>query len=63
MKTLTKETMDELLIAMDMYKKIASELIEKLISETEQPEINEIVKGHYYSYSAWIKFQRAFACG
>ncbi|MGM1050677.1 MAG: DUF6896 domain-containing protein [Bacillota bacterium] len=51
MNSLTKETMDELLAAMDTYKAIAQELIDKLISETNQPEKSEIIKGGYYLLS------------
>ncbi|UNK16234.1 hypothetical protein MNQ98_17080 [Paenibacillus sp. N3/727] len=51
MNSLTKETMDELLAAMDTYKVIARELIDKLISETNQPEKSEIIKGSYYLLS------------
>ncbi|TYQ15263.1 UNVERIFIED_CONTAM: hypothetical protein Cloal_1697 [Acetivibrio alkalicellulosi] len=48
MTALYKETIDELSTAMDTYKIIANKLIGKLISETKQPEIKEIIKGQYY---------------
>lgn len=51
MNTLTKETVDELLAAMDAYKEIAQELMDKLILETNQPEKSEIIKGSYYLIS------------
>ncbi|WJQ83154.1 DUF6896 domain-containing protein [Brevibacillus brevis] len=51
MNSLTKETVDELLAAMDAYKVIAQELIDKLILETNQPEKSEIIKGSYYLIS------------
>ncbi|MDK8179583.1 hypothetical protein [Paenibacillus sp. UMB4589-SE434] len=51
MNTLTNETMDELLAAMDTYKVIAQELIDKLILETNQSEKSEIIKGSYYLLS------------
>ena len=37
--------------AMDAYKVIAQELIDKLILETNQPEKSEIIKGNYYLIS------------
>ncbi|SEK74091.1 hypothetical protein [Paenibacillus sp. OK003] len=48
MHALTKETTDTLLEAMDTYKSIAQELIDKLISETSQAEKEEIINGAYY---------------
>lgn len=47
MNSLTKETVDEILAAMDTYKAIAQELISKLILETNQPEKSEIINGNY----------------
>ncbi|EPY06214.1 hypothetical protein PAALTS15_15881 [Paenibacillus alvei TS-15] len=47
MNSLTKETVDEILAAMDTFKGIAQELIGKLILETNQPEKSEIIKGNY----------------
>lgn len=51
MNSLTTETVDEILTAMDTYKEIAQQLIEKLILETNQPEKSEILKGNYYLIS------------
>lgn len=48
MTQLTNEIVNELLSAMDNYKSIAQILIDKLITETDQPEKTEIEKGHYY---------------
>jgi len=39
---------NELLIAIDSHKSIAEILIEKIIIETNQPEIENIRKGEYY---------------
>jgi len=47
MNSLTKETVDEILAAMDSFKGIAQELIDKLIVETNQPKKSEIIKGNY----------------
>jgi hypothetical protein len=47
MPILTKEIQDELVEAMDSYKDIAQGLIDRLILETEQPEKNKILDGHY----------------
>jgi len=47
MTKLTKNIVDELLPAMDNYKTIAQRLIDKLITETEQPEKLEIEAGNY----------------
>lgn len=47
MPIITKETQGELLEAMDSYKDIAQRLIDKLILETDQPEKNRILAGHY----------------
>lgn len=38
----------DLLVAMDRFKSLAQILIEKLISETDQPEKAKIKEGHYY---------------
>ena len=35
-------------MAMEAYKAIGEQLIDKLIAETDQPEKDEIEKGHYY---------------
>ncbi|MGV2881195.1 DUF6896 domain-containing protein [Paenibacillus taichungensis] len=51
MHALTKETTDTLLEAMDTYKRIAQELIDKLISETSQAEKSEIIDGAYHLLS------------
>ncbi|MGX1829206.1 DUF6896 domain-containing protein [Paenibacillus taichungensis] len=51
MHALTKETTDTLLAAMDKYKRIAQELIDKLISETSQAHKEEIINGAYYLLS------------
>ncbi|KGP79042.1 MULTISPECIES: DUF6896 domain-containing protein [unclassified Paenibacillus] len=51
MHALTKETTDTLLEAMDTYKRIAQELIDKLISETSQAEKEKIIDGAYYLLS------------
>lgn len=51
MNSLTKETIDEILAAMDTFKGIAHELIDKLIVETNQPEKSEIIKGNYFLIS------------
>ena len=48
MPTITKEITSELLIAMDAYAAIAEKLINKLISETDQPEKAKIKTGHFY---------------
>ncbi|MCV2444311.1 hypothetical protein OF842_14155, partial [Acinetobacter bereziniae] len=45
---LTSDVEQELLTAMDKYKAIAEELIDKLITETDQPEKEKINAGHYY---------------
>lgn len=47
--TLTSETTAELLAAMDIYKIIARQLIDKLISETDQPAIDAIKAGSYHA--------------
>ena len=47
MTILAKETINELLAAMDLYQTIAKQLVYKLISETDQPEIEKIKKGEY----------------
>lgn len=51
MHALTKETTDTLLEAMETYKRVAQELIDKLISETSQAEKSEIINGAYYLLS------------
>ncbi|RAW15032.1 hypothetical protein DC345_13350 [Paenibacillus taichungensis] len=51
MHPLTQETTDTLLEAMNAYKRIAQELIDKLISETSQAEKEEIITGAYYLLS------------
>lgn len=48
MTKLTKNIVDELLTAMDNYKTIAELLIDKLITETDQPEKAEIQAGNYF---------------
>lgn len=48
MTELTNDIEQELLSAMDDYKAIAHLLIDKLITETDQPEKTEIERGHYY---------------
>jgi hypothetical protein len=45
---LTNHIERELLIAMDKYKAVSELLIDKLITETDQPEKAEIDAGHYY---------------
>ncbi|WP_433921773.1 DUF6896 domain-containing protein [Paenibacillus taichungensis] len=51
MHALTKETTDTLLEAMETYKRVAQELIDKLISETSQAEKEEIINGAYHLLS------------
>lgn len=48
MNSLPQEIINELLIAMDSYNAIAKILIDKLITETDQPEKEKINEGHYY---------------
>jgi len=48
MTKLSNEIVEELLKAMDNYQTIAERLIDKLITETDQPEKTEIQAGHYY---------------
>lgn len=48
MTELTNDIERELLKAMDNYKTIAQLLIDKLITETDQPEKAEIQAGHYF---------------
>jgi hypothetical protein len=48
MTELTSDIEQELLKAMDYYKTIAQLLIDKLITETDQPEKAEIQAGHYF---------------
>ncbi|MCW3791697.1 hypothetical protein OM416_08905 [Paenibacillus sp. LS1] len=47
MKAITQEITEELLTVMDMYQRIARELIEQLILETDQPDRMEILAGAY----------------
>jgi hypothetical protein len=42
------EIKDELIAAMENFKTLAKQLIDKLIAETDQPGKLEIAKGHYY---------------
>ena len=46
---ITKETADELVLAIEAYKTVAQQLIRKLVVETNQPTIAEIIKGNYYN--------------
>ncbi|KFF10826.1 DUF6896 domain-containing protein [Flavobacterium hydatis] len=48
MKTLQNEIIIELLNAMDEFETIAEQLINKVITETKQPEIEAIKNGDYY---------------
>lgn len=48
MTGLTNDIEQELLVAMDNYKAVAKLLIDKLITETDQPEKAKIQGGHYY---------------
>lgn len=48
MTKIPKEITAELLNAMDTYTGLAKELIDKLISETDQPGKEKIKTGHYY---------------
>lgn len=48
MMQLPNHIIDEILTAMDDYKAIAQLLINKLITETDQPEKIKIAAGHYY---------------
>lgn len=48
MTELTNNIEQELLTAMDSYKAIAELLIDKLITETDQPEKVQIEAGHYF---------------
>lgn len=51
MKTPPKEITESLLEAMDIYEIIGRKLIKKLISETKQPKVEEIIKGNYFLIS------------
>lgn len=51
MKSITQEITEELLMAMDMYKRIARQLIDQLILETDQPDREEILAGAYHLLS------------
>ncbi len=48
MAAITTEIRDELIVAMDHFKILSKQLIDKLIAETDQPQKLEIAKGHYY---------------
>ncbi len=48
MTKITPEITAQLMAAMDEFKILATELVHKLIQETDQPEKEEIAKGHYY---------------
>ncbi|KIC02215.1 hypothetical protein OA88_10015 [Flavobacterium sp. JRM] len=48
MKTLQNEIIIEVLNAMNEFETIAEQLINKVISETKQPEIEAIKKGDYF---------------
>ncbi|WP_145150065.1 DUF6896 domain-containing protein [Paenibacillus xylanexedens] len=47
MKAITQEITEELLAVMDMYQRIARQLIDQLILETDQPDRMEILAGAY----------------
>ena len=47
MKNITKQGINELLLAMELHKTISNKLIDKVIYETNQPEKEEIIKGNY----------------
>lgn len=47
MKSITQEITEELLMAMDMYQRIARQLIDQLILETDQPDRTAILAGAY----------------
>ncbi|ETT29929.1 MULTISPECIES: hypothetical protein [Paenibacillus] len=47
MKAITQEITEELLAVMDMYQRIARQLIDQLIMETDQPDRMEILAGAY----------------
>lgn len=47
MKAITQEITEELLVVMDMYQRIARQLIDQLILETDQPDRMEILAGAY----------------
>ncbi|NMI06464.1 hypothetical protein HF638_20995 [Paenibacillus sp. SZ31] len=51
MKAITQGITEELLAVMDMYQRIAQQLIEKLIMETDQPDRAEILEGAYHLLS------------
>lgn len=48
MKEMPKQIVDELLLAMDTYEMLATELISKLVNETDQPNRVKIESGHFY---------------
>ncbi|WP_433746184.1 DUF6896 domain-containing protein [Paenibacillus amylolyticus] len=47
MKAITQEITEELLAVMDMYQRIARQLIDQLILETDQPDRTAILAGAY----------------
>ncbi|MDQ0724867.1 hypothetical protein ABGV43_10945 [Paenibacillus amylolyticus] len=51
MKAITQEITEELLAVMDMYQRIARQLIDQLILETDQPDRTEILAGAYHLLS------------
>jgi len=51
MKSITQEITEELLAVMDMYQRIAGQLIEQLILETDQPDRMAILEGAYHLLS------------
>ncbi|WP_245838411.1 hypothetical protein NSQ20_24185 [Paenibacillus sp. FSL K6-1122] len=51
MKSITQEITEELLAVMDMYQRIAGQLIDQLILETDQPDRAEILEGAYHLLS------------
>src|SRR4051812_52766 len=48
MTEITKEISDQIILAIDTYKSISKQLIDKLIFETNQLEKVENEKGNYY---------------
>ncbi|WP_339310414.1 hypothetical protein NZ043_01880 [Paenibacillus sp. FSL k6-2145] len=51
MKAITQEITEELLAVMDMYQRIARQLIDQLILETDQPDRTAILEGAYHLLS------------
>ncbi|WP_336931575.1 hypothetical protein [Acinetobacter bereziniae] len=51
---LTSDVEQELLTAMDKYKAIAEELIDKLITETDQPEKKKLTQDTITKYKMLI---------